>query len=84
MKSLNINCLFPTLTYPLKMKKSIFHITTEDFVLEFNCGLFLNKVSSTVENNDVEEDINIYYLGKVIKTIMVLLIFFKKIKVHQW
>ena len=33
-----------------------------------------------VENSDVEEDNNIYYLGKVIKTIAVLLIFLKKLR----
>ena len=84
MKSLIINCLFPTLTYPLKMKKSVFHTTIEDFVLEFDCWFFFNKASSMVENNDVEENNNIYYLGKVIKTIVIILIFFKKIKVYQW
>ena len=57
----------------------------EDLVLEFDRGVFfLNKASSMVENSDVEKDNNIYYLGKVIKTIVVLLIFFyKKIKAHQ-
>lgn len=34
-----------------------------------------------VESNDVEEKNNIYYLGKVIKAIVGLLIFFK-IKVY--
>ena len=38
-----------------------------------------------VENNDVEEDNNIYHLGKVIKAIGFFCFFFKKkIKVHQW
>ena len=58
------------------MKKSVFHTTMEDLVFEFDCGFFLNKASSMVENSDVEEDNNIYYLRKVIKTIVVLLIFF--------
>ena len=48
----------------------------EDLVLEFDRVFFLNKVSSMMENSDVEEDNNIYYLGKVIKTIVVILIFF--------
>ena len=37
-----------------------------------------------VENNDVKEDNNIYCLGKVIKAIVVFMIFLKKIKLHQW
>ena len=45
-------------------------------MLEFDCEFFLNKALSMVENSDVEEDNNIYYLGKVTKTIVVHLIFF--------
>ena len=48
-------------------------------MLEFDCEFFfLNKVSSMVEKSDVEENNNIYYLGKVIKAIVIFLIFFLK------
>ena len=46
-------------------------------MLEFDCGFILNKASSMVDYSDVEEDNNTYYLGKVIKIIVVFLIFFK-------
>ena len=45
-------------------------------MLEFDCEFFLNKALSMVENSDVEEDNNIYYLGKVVKAFVVLLIYF--------
>ena len=53
----------------------------EEMMLEFDCGVFfLNKASSMVDYNNIEEDNNIYYLEKVIKAIVVLLIFFSKLR----